>query len=112
MTPEQQQQRIHELADKLAKDLVKAGKLIEGGWYGYRALCVPHEASDVQVFETRMAFFAGAQHLWGSIMGIMDADREPTQADMDRMDAIDHEIRTFAESVKAEVARRMAPPSH
>jgi hypothetical protein len=45
--------------------------------------------------ELRMAFFGGAQHLFGSIMGILDPGEEPTEQDMRRMDLISHELETF-----------------
>jgi len=43
----------------------------------------------------RNAFFAGAQHLFSSIMTILEPDAEPTEKDMQRMDLIDKELRAF-----------------
>jgi hypothetical protein len=48
----------------------------------------------------RWVFFAGAQHLFGSIMGIMDPGEEPTDADLRRMDQIDVELKTFIAEFK------------
>ena len=81
---------------KLHRDLVDEGTLIEAGWIGMRLACVPEDASEVQISEMRMAFFAGAQHLFSSMMQIMDADEEPTAKDLKRMDQIDAELRRFA----------------
>ena len=41
------------------------------------------------------AFFGGAQHLFGSIMSILDPGHEPTERDMRRMDLIAHELEAF-----------------
>ena len=45
--------------------------------------------------EMRNAFFAGAQHMFCSLMTIMDADAEPTDKDLERMALIDAELRAF-----------------
>jgi hypothetical protein len=72
------------------------GKLIEAGWIGMRLACVPDDAPAIQLEEMRMAFFAGAQHLFGSLTGGgLDPDAEPTDADIRRMDLIDAELRAF-----------------
>jgi hypothetical protein len=43
----------------------------------------------------RGAFFAGAQHLFASIMVIMDPGAEPTAADLARMSQIHEELERF-----------------
>ena len=48
-----------------------------------------------QLHEMRLAFFAGAQHLFASIMSVLDPGSEPTDADMERMSNIDTELRAF-----------------
>jgi hypothetical protein len=51
----------------------------------------------------RLAFMAGAQHLFGSIAGgtsVLDEDQEPTEGDLRRMDLIDQELRGFIEEFK------------
>ncbi len=83
------------ILEKLHRDLVDEGKLIEAGWIGMRIACVPDDASEVQISEMRLAFFAGAQHLFGSIMSILDPGAEPTEKDMERMSLIDAELRRF-----------------
>lgn len=84
-----------EFLDRLARELTDQGRLIEAGWIGLRLAAIPLNAPDVQLAEMRNAFFAGAQHLFGSIMGILDPGEEPTDADMNRMDLIDKELRGF-----------------
>lgn len=80
---------------RLSRDLTAQGKLIESGWVGMRLACDLHDAPADQLREMRMAFFAGAQHLFASIMVIMDDDREPTAADLKRMGLIQTELDAF-----------------
>jgi hypothetical protein len=94
-TPEEIRRLSHELLKKLAAE----GKIIEGGWAGYR-LIMDQRAGEVQINETRIAFFAGAQHLFASIMGILDPGREPTQKDLEQMSLIAKELENFAEEYK------------
>lgn len=88
----EQASKVH---DEIVKRLTDEGKLIEVGWAAMRLLVLPPNASDVQVSEMRKAFFMGAQHLYASIMGIMDEDREPTDSDMNRMSLIHNELEAF-----------------
>lgn len=81
--------------DKLSRDLTDKGKLIEAGFVGLRLAAIPRDAPDLQVEEMRNAFFAGAQHLFASIMSILDPGEEPTEADLRRMDLIEKELRSF-----------------
>lgn len=81
--------------ERLSRELVDKGKLIEAGWVGLRLAWVPLDAPANQIDDLRSAFFAGAQHLFSSIMTIMEADREPTAADLNRMDLIETELRKF-----------------
>ena len=57
--------------DRFTRELVDKGKIIEAGWAGLRLRAIQPDASDVQLTEMRMAFFAGAQHLFGTIMTIL-----------------------------------------
>lgn len=81
--------------DRLTKELADSGKLIEAGWVGLRLACDLHDAPADQLREMRMAFFAGAQHLMGSIMSFLDPGEEPTDKDLARMDLIDRELKAF-----------------
>lgn len=81
--------------EKLSRDLTDRGRLIEAGWVGMRIACMAKDAPEVQINEMRMAFMAGAQHLFASIMFILDPGEEPTAKDMQRMDLIDKELREF-----------------
>ena len=84
---------------KLTKLLVDQGKLIEAGWVTYLHKVMPKGAGSVQIEETRRAFFAGAQHLFGSIMSMLEPGAEPTENDLKRMDHIDAELKAFVETL-------------
>ena len=53
-----------------------------------------------------MAFFAGAQHLFGSIMTMLDQDADVTEADLGRLSLIDAELQSFAENFAATIKTR------
>jgi hypothetical protein len=80
---------------QLSKELTDQGKLIEAGWISLRLMTLPLDASDVQLNDMRMAFFAGAQHLFASLMAIMDPGAEPTEQDCQRMEKINNELQIF-----------------
>jgi len=82
---------------RLERELIDKGKIIEAGWIGLRLAAVPDNASAMQLEEMRNAFFAGAQHLFASIMSAMDPGEEPTEDDMRRMGCIQDELDDFIE---------------
>jgi hypothetical protein len=81
--------------ERLTKELVDKGKLIEAGWASMRLACDLIDAPADQLREMRMAFFAGAQHLMGSIMSFLDPGEESTDKDLQRMDLIHTELQAF-----------------
>jgi len=81
--------------ERLTRELADSGKLIEAGWIGLRIACELENAPPIQLEEMRNAFFAGAQHLFGSIMTVLDPGSEPTDKDLERMDLIDRELCEF-----------------
>lgn len=81
--------------ERLSRELADKGQLIEAGWVGLRLVAIPLDAPPAQLDEMRNAYFAGAQHLFSSIMTILEPDAEPTAKDLQRMDLIDRELRTF-----------------
>lgn len=96
-------EQIREVVNQASKDLVDKGKIIEAGWVGYLLMVLPENASQVQKDETRKAFFAGAQHLWGSMFSFLEPDAEPTENDMRRMDMINKELNEFVQTLKNEM---------
>jgi len=87
--------------EKLTQGLTDAGLLIEAGFVGLRHAAMAKDATELQVKEMRMAFFAGAQHLFASIMTIMEADAEPTEKDLARMSQIQDELDRFIKDFEA-----------
>lgn len=95
---------IQRLATEVSKKLADDGKLIEAGWAGYRYLVLSPTAPPIQIDECRTAFMAGAQHLFSSIMVILDpGDAEPSAADLKKMDLIHAELQTFASEMEQRV---------
>lgn len=91
---------IDAIVDAACREFVDRGKLIEAGWMGLRLSVISKEAPQARLDEMRMAFFAGAQHLFGSIMGMLEAGEEPTEADLKRMDLIHKELLEFIDVFK------------
>jgi hypothetical protein len=93
--------KIHKkLVDELVKQMADDGRLIESGWVALRSLAIPADASDVQISEMRMAYMAGAQHLFTTIMVILDPGMEPTDEDLRRMELINKELDVFGKELK------------
>ncbi len=74
-------------------------KFIELGWNSYKKMVIPADAPDVQIKETRQAFYAGAAILFEGLMGALDGGDEPTDADMHRMAAIQAELDVFGQEI-------------
>lgn len=85
--------------DALSKRLADDGKIVEAGWLGLRAVWLHPDSPASQVKQLRWAFMAGAQHLFSSIMTIMEPGIEPTPEDFDRLDKIDKELRAFGDEI-------------
>lgn len=81
--------------ERVTRDLIDSGKLIEAGWVSMRIACDLVDAPADQLREMRMAFFAGAQHLFGSILSVLEPGDEPTEKDLKRMDLIHTELQDF-----------------
>jgi hypothetical protein len=84
-----------EAIDKITKHFVDQGLLIEAGWQTLKIMSVAPNAPQIQIDEMRNAFFAGAQHLFASLMGLLDPGSEPTETEIRRMDAIAGELENF-----------------
>jgi hypothetical protein len=52
-----------------------------------------------------MAFMAGAQPLFASIMNVLDPGEQETGADLRKMDLIDKELRAFAREMQLKVTK-------
>lgn len=80
------------------------GKLVEAGFVSLRLSVIPKDAPPVQVDEMRLAFVAGAQHVWASIMTMLDPGSEPTAKDLRRMTLISDELDAMAKELTLRVA--------
>lgn len=86
--------------ERLSRQLADEGKLIEAGWIALRVTTGLESAPKRQLEDMRTAYYAGAQHLFASIMAVMDEDREPTDDDMRRMDLINAELEAWTRAMK------------
>lgn len=84
-----------EAHDRICKELVDRGRLIEAGFQGLRFTVIPDSVGEQQLFDMRCSFFAGAQHLFASIMSVLEAGEEATPNDLRRMDLIATELNEF-----------------
>jgi hypothetical protein len=94
-------QYLEQLSRKLADD----GRLIEAGWIAFRLVAVPPDASATQLDAMRIAYMAGAQHLFSSIMTILEPGQMETEADVSRLDLIDKELDKFAQELALRTTR-------
>lgn len=93
--------------EQLSRKLADEGKLIEAGWISLRVQAIPLNAPAVQLQEMRMAFMAGAQHLFSSIMTILEDGLMETEADLTRMTLIHEELGAYVK----ELELRLKKPS-
>jgi hypothetical protein len=94
---------IELIADEVCKKLAAEGKLVAAGWMGYRLAVMQPDAPSWQVDECRMAFMAGSQHLFASIMTFLDSGDDATEADLRKMDLIDQELKAFSREIKMRI---------
>lgn len=102
-TKELDRKDIQAAARKLSESLADSGQIIEGGWAGFCLAVIPQGVSQIQIDEMRKAFFAGAQHLFASIMCILEPGAEPTDKDMNRMSQIHEELSKFQRELEASI---------
>jgi len=101
MTNTPDDEAVHKLAQEIGRKLAEEGKLVEAGWEIFCALTMPPNVNEDQKYDMQMAFFAGAQHVFHTMISIADPGTEPTEADMLRMGQIDNELTRFARFMAA-----------
>lgn len=90
-----------EVLDRVVKQMIDEGKLIEAGFEALMINAYGHQIIDERTRnEMRDVFFAGAQHLHGSIFQVMDEGEEPTEDDMRRMTNVHNELMAFLADYK------------
>ena len=72
---------------------------VEKIWMEYRQRVIPKHAPPIQLIETRRAFYSGSAALLSILMTQLEADQEPTEADLQMMDLIHQELRQFSQDV-------------
>lgn len=91
--------------EQLSRELADEGKLIEAGWMAMRLAVVRHDAPAEQLEVMRYVFMAGAQHVWASIISILDPGVMETPNDLRRLDLIDAELSAFAKELALRVQK-------
>jgi hypothetical protein len=89
-------------ATQLTKDLADKGKLIAGGFAALVMIRFRH-CTVAELRNLQIAYMAGAEHLYSSMMNIMDADAEPTDVDMQRMELIHDELMAWRKTQGAAI---------
>jgi hypothetical protein len=99
------QAAIEAAIEAITKKLANEGKLIEVGWMLMRRQVIPPTASQEQIDDMRFAFMAGAQHLFASILTMLESGAEPTDADLKRFDLIHEELEAFRQEISLRAKR-------
>jgi len=97
-------EKLKKIETELSRKLTDDGQIIAAGFASLRAMAMRPDVPELQLREMRMAFFAGAAHLFGSIMNIMDEGDEPTDRDMNRMSLIAAELEAFNRDIQTRYA--------
>lgn len=84
-------------------------KYIQQGWESYRKLLVESGTGEVQIKETRQAFFSGAAVLFEVIMRGFDPGPEETENDMQRMTDVANELHEFGQQLDRRYFGAMPP---
>jgi hypothetical protein len=76
-------------------------RVIEEQWLEFRKRVLdPIRPEEIQLTETRRAFYAGANGLYAAIMNILEPGTEATDKDLEVMAGIHQEFIDFAEEMK------------
>lgn len=98
---ERRRQEIHQRVAAITKSAMDKGLIIEAGWAAFAAVIYPRGMSQTQHDQLRDAFFAGAQHLFSSLMTAMDSGDDASPQDITRLALIDNELNSYMQEVKA-----------
>lgn len=95
------------VAEQLTIDLIKKGLIIEAGWLSFKTTCMPLAAGEDQIKDMRTSFFAGAHHLFNSIMVSLDEeDSEPTEGDLEKISQVHKELENFMLELQGQIRNR------
>ena len=87
------------LFQTLTKRLTDNGRLVEAGFVGFRATMSP-DVPEAQIDDMRIAFYAGAAHIFRSVGAMMDDGAEPSDTEIERMGKLNAEIERFEQWFK------------
>lgn len=93
------QKVMTEAIERITREWSEKGMILEGGWQAFEQLIIPKEAGPLQRSEMRKAFFSGAQHLFASIMTMLEPGQEATDKDLNRLTLIHKELENFVEGL-------------
>lgn len=85
----------------LTKELTDQGKIVDAGFVGPRLMAYDG-VPEGQIEDMRRIFFAGAHHIFHSIMQVLDPGLEPTDKDMERLSLIQGELDIFIQKFELE----------
>lgn len=74
-------------------------KFIEQEWLRYKPGVMPKDAGPTQIIQSRRAFYAGAQALFGIVTGFLSPGDKATSADIVNMESLLAELDDFARMV-------------
>lgn len=69
--------------------------MLREAWESYETNVLPKNAGDVQRGECRHAFYAGAAAVLFGIIGTLSPSSEPTMADVEALERLREELRTY-----------------
>lgn len=98
----QRERHVREIAQRVTEDLSQEGRLIAGGWRAFEILTGLERAPELQRSEMKLAYYSGAQHLFASIMNILEEGQEPTEGDLNKVTAIHEELEQWVRQQKAQ----------
>lgn len=94
---------LDKLLNQTARGFAESGKLVEAGWQGFaHAFDAPPDKAGFLHF----VFFAGAHHVYSSLIAMLMKDQEVTEADIDLYQKVGKEMHEFGEVLRAAIRRR------
>jgi len=94
---------LDKLLRRTARGFAQSGKLVEAGWQGFAdAFDAPKSADTFMHF----VFFAGAHHLYSSMMTMLANGAPVTDEDVDLYKKVGEEMRVFGEQLRVAIRRR------
>lgn len=86
--------------EQLTRMLADKGKLVAVGWLSLSAKVIDRSTPTRTAQKLHDAYFAGAQHVFASMMMMLEAGEEATEKDLDRMAALNKELQDWADDYK------------